>query len=136
MILSKKSGNGKSPFPKDTVFPKHIVLIPDGNRRWAREHGLPLEEGHRLGFEAALDVARAAEKWGVKYFTIWAFSTENWNRTRFEVSYLMRLFKEFIEKHLKEFIEKGVRIVHLGRKDRLPKPLLNSIEDAVKKTEN
>ena len=90
---------------KDIILPKHIVLIPDGNRRWARENGFALEEGHRRGFEVAMDVARTAESWGIKYFTIWAFSTENWNRTRFEVKYLMHLFKEFIERHLKEFIE-------------------------------
>ena len=131
----KKTKNG-SPFGPDVVLPKHIVLIPDGNRRWAKEHDLPLEEGHRRGFEAVMETTRVAESWGIKYFTVWAFSTENWNRSRFEVKYLMRLFKQFLEKHLKEFIERGVRIMHLGRRDRIPQFLLNSLEKAIKKTEN
>lgn len=126
----------KPPFGPNTVLPRHIVLIPDGNRRWAKEHGLPLEEGHRKGFEAVLATTRAAESWGIKYFTIWAFSTENWNRDALEVRDLMRLFKEFIKKFLREFLEKGVRIIHLGRKDRIPKFLLDTIEDAMVKTQH
>lgn len=128
--------NGKiSPFGPDVILPKHIVLIPDGNRRWAREHGFSIKEGHRKGFDVVMETARAAETWGIKYFTVWAFSTENWSRSRFEVKYLMFLFKEFLEKHLKEFIEKGVKIIHLGRKDRIPKFLLESLDKAIKKTE-
>lgn len=130
----RKPKNG-SPFGPDVILPKHIVLIPDGNRRWAKEHGLPLEEGHRRGFEAVMATTRAAEDWGIKYFTVWAFSTENWNRTPFEVKYLMRLFRQFLEKHLKEFIERGVRILHLGRRDRIPKFLLRALEKAIKLTE-
>ncbi len=136
MKNGKTKPNGKnSPFEPDVILPKHIVLIPDGNRRWARERGFSIKEGHRKGFEVVMETARAAETWGIKYFTVWAFSTENWNRSRFEVRYLMFLFKEFLEKHLKEFIEKGVKIIHLGRKDRIPKFLLESLDKAIKKTE-
>ncbi len=124
----------KRSFGKDVILPKHIVLIPDGNRRWAREHGLPLEEGHRKGFDAVIETARAAQDWGIKYFTIWAFSTENWSRSPSEVRYIMRLFKEFIKKSLKEFLAKGVRLIHLGRKDRIPKFLRNALEEAEAKT--
>lgn len=134
--ISSSNGKGESPFGPDVILPKHIVLIPDGNRRWAKEHGLPTGEGHRRGFEVALDTARSAEKWGIQYFTIWAFSTENWNRTKFEVGYLMRLFKYFLEKHLKEFLEKGVKVIHLGRRDRIPLFLRKTLEKVVKKTEN
>lgn len=131
----KRKTNGKSPFGSDVTLPRHIVLIPDGNRRWAKEHGLSLEEGHRKGLEVVMDVARAAESWGIKYFTIWAFSTENWDRTRFEVGYLMRLFREFLKKHLKEFLERGVRVIHLGRRDRIPKFLREALDSVVRKTE-
>lgn len=131
----KNKTNGQSPFGPDVILPKHIVLIPDGNRRWAKEHGLPLEEGHRRGFEAVMATTRAAESWGIKYFTIWVFSTENWDRKPFEVKYLMHLFREFLEKHLKEFLERGVKILHLGRKDRIPKFLLRALEKAIKLTE-
>jgi len=135
-IKAKTYGKSKSPFGPEVTIPKHIVLIPDGNRRWAREHGLSVEEGHRQGFEAVMEVARAAETWGIKYFTIWCFSTENWDRAKFEVRYLMRLFKEFIEKHLKEFIEKGVKIIHLGRRDRIPAFLKNTLDDAIERTQD
>ena len=128
------NGRNKSPFTKDIILPKHIVLIPDGNRRWAKEHGLPTQEGHRRGFEQAMEVMRAAEKWGIKYFTIWAFSTENWNRTKLEVSYLMRLYKQMLTKHLMEFIESGVKVLHLGRRDRIPGFLKKVIDEVIKKT--
>lgn len=138
----KKTTNGHSrrldqsqfPFDSSVVLPKHIVLIPDGNRRWAKEHGLTLEEGHRKGMEAIIETTRVAQNWGIKYLTIWAFSTENWNRSPDEVRYLMKVFKEFIKKFLREFLEKGVKIIHLGRKDRIPKFLLDTIEDAMAKT--
>lgn len=130
----RSSKKQKSPFGKDITLPKHIVLIPDGNRRWAKEHELPLEEGHKKGFDAVIKTARAAQDWGIKYFTIWAFSTENWNRSPSEVRYLMILFKEFIKKFLKEFLEKGVKLIHLGRKDRIPKFLRETLEDAEAKT--
>lgn len=130
------NGQGKSPFGPDVTLPKHIVLIPDGNRRWARENGFPIQEGHRRGFEVALETARACENWGIKYFTIWAFSTENWHRAKFEVAYLMRLYKDFLLRHLKEFIEKGVKVIHLGRQDRLPGFLKKTLYDVIKKTEN
>lgn len=130
------NGKSKSPFGPNVILPKHIVLIPDGNRRWAREHGLPIQEGHRRGFEIALDVARACEEWGIKYFTIWAFSTENWHRAKFEVRYLMHLYKDFLLKHLKEFIEKGIKVIHLGRRDRLPDFLKKVLDEVVKKTED
>ena len=128
------NGQSKSPFGPEVTLPRHIVFIPDGNRRWAREHGLSIEEGHRRGFEAVMNTTRAAEDWGIKYFTVWAFSTENWNRARFEVRYLMGLFRDFLEKHLKEFIERGVRVIHLGRKDRIPKFLRKSLEKVIEKT--
>ena len=132
-----KSANGKSksPFGPNVKLPRHIVLIPDGNRRWAKENGVPDKEGHRRGFDVVLDVARAADSWGIKYFTVWAFSTENWDRSKLEIGNLMRLFKIVLEKHLKEFIQRKVRVVHLGRKDRLPKFLRLTLEKVIKLTE-
>ncbi|HEY5601411.1 MAG TPA: polyprenyl diphosphate synthase [Patescibacteria group bacterium] len=131
-----KNGHLKSPFGKDIKVPRHIVFIPDGNRRWAREHNLPIEQGHEKGMEAVMNVAEAAQDWGVKYFTVWCFSTENWDRTRLEIKNLMRLFKRMIEKHLKEFIKRGVKVIHLGRKDRIPGYLKNTIDNAVETTKN
>jgi undecaprenyl diphosphate synthase len=112
----------------------HIAIIPDGNRRWAKEKGLPTFEGHRRGFDVALDLAKKIRQMGVSILTLWAFSTENWKRTTEEVSYLMGLYEILVDKCLKEAIEDKVRVIHLGRKDRLPKTLLAKIEDAENRT--
>ncbi len=118
----------------DKPIPNHITIIPDGNRRWAREHGLPTLEGHRRGFEAARKIVRHTREIGIHTLSLWAFSTENWERTKKEVSYLMKLYAEMTDKFLKEAIEDGVRIVHLGRTDRIPNFLLKKVQNAQEKT--
>lgn len=118
----------------DKVIPNHIAIIPDGNRRWAREHRLPTLEGHRNGFETGVEIARYIRNLGVHTLTIWAFSTENWNRKKEEVSYLMRLYEKMLDKFLKEALKDNVRIIHLGRKDRIPKSLLKKIENVEQET--
>jgi undecaprenyl diphosphate synthase len=117
-------------------IPKHIAIIPDGNRRWAKEKGLPKLEGHRRGFEQLKKLWKTLREQGVKTLTIWAFSTENWNRDRGEVEYLMKMYTRWMEDNLKEAIKNEVRIVHLGRRDRLPKTLLKKLDEAAEKTEN
>lgn len=118
------------------ILPKHVAIIPDGNRRWAKEHGLPSLEGHRRGFDAAKKISKKARELGVKILTFWAFSTENWNRTQEEVGYLMNLFEKLIDDNLKEALEDKVRLIHIGRKDRISDRLRNKIIDAEKKTEH
>lgn len=118
------------------TIPNHVAIIPDGNRRWAREHKLPLLEGHRRGFEVGIKIGRKLRSLGVNTTTFWAFSTENWNRTKAEVSYLMKMYEEFVEKNLKEALKEQIRIIHLGRKDRLPKSLLKKITDSEEKTKS
>lgn len=122
--------------PKDTVIPNHIVIIPDGNRRWARARGLPTLQGHKAGFDMAVTLCRQARRWGIHTLTLWGFSTENWDRTEEEIKYLMRLYSRMIDKVLKEAKEDDVKIIHLGRKDRLPDFLLTKIGRAEKDTEN
>ena len=114
--------------------PNHIAIIPDGNRRWAREHGLPTLEGHRKGFDVGIKIARYIRSLGIHTLTVWAFSTENFNRTQEEVSYLMRLYEKMLDKFLSEALKDNVRIIHMGRKDRIPKSLLKKIEDVEQKT--
>lgn len=121
--------------PKDTTVPNHIAIIPDGNRRWARSRGLYTLEGHKKGFEAAVKVCRVARSWGVHTVTLWGFSTENWDRSEKEINYLMKLYAKLIDDFLREAKENKVRIYHLGRKDRIPKVLLNKISLAEKETE-
>jgi len=119
--------------------PKHIVIIPDGNRRWAKKHGLAPVEGHKKGLDVAFKIVKASKNLGVKVLTLWSFSTENWSRPRKEVHYLMRIYQIFFKKHVKELIEEGVRFKWLGRRDRVPKTLkslLEKIEEETAKNKN
>lgn len=122
--------------PKDTVVPNHLVIIPDGNRRWARARGLNTFQGHKAGFDMAVKLSKSARQWGVYTFTLWGFSTENWDRTAEEIGYLMKLYESLVGRYLKEAKEDDVKIIHLGRKDRIPKSLLAKIIKAEEETEN
>src|SRR3989338_3788928 len=108
-------------------IPKHVAIIPDGNRRWAKARGLPSFEGHRRGFSVLSKIAKKAREIGVKVFTVWAFSTENWNRSEKEVNYLMDMYEKWIDENLKTAIRDKIRIIHLGRKDRIKKFLLKKL---------
>lgn len=118
---------------KETI-PQHVVIIPDGNRRWAKKHGLRPIEGHKKGLDIALKVVKASRGLGVKILTMWGFSTENWNREPFEVKYLMKIYTLFFKKHLKELVREGVKFNWIGRRDRVPKSLKNILEKIEKET--
>lgn len=118
------------------TIPNHIAIIPDGNRRWAREHKFPTFEGHRRGFEVGIKIGRKVRSLGVNTTTFWAFSTENWNRTSEEINYLMRMYETFIDKNLKEALKEKIRIIHIGRKDRIPKSLLKKITESEERTKS
>ncbi len=122
--------------PKGTIVPNHIAIILDGNRRWARSRGLPTLSGHKAGFEAGMKIAKASRVWGVHTFTVWGFSTENWDRSQQEISYLTKLFWKMVKIVEKEATKDDIRFVHLGRKDRLPKDLVKYIEQIEEKTKN
>src|SRR5690349_481839 len=100
--------------PHGTLVPNHIAIIPDGNRRWARARGLHTLKGHKVGFERAVEVARAAREMGVHTVTLWGFSTENWDRTPAEVTYLMKLYSKLLDDYLREAHKDGVKIIHIG----------------------
>lgn len=117
-----------------SALPKHVVIIPDGNRRWAQDRGLSTFEGHRCGFSQANKLIRAASDWGIHTMTFWAFSTDNWKRDKSEVAYLMKLYEKLIDDNLNEAIERGGRIIHLGRKDRIPKSLAQKLSKAEERT--
>lgn len=122
--------------PKGTIVPNHIAIIPDGNRRWARARSLYTLQGHKAGFERAVELGRAARRFGIHTVTLWGFSTENWDRTPKEINYLMKLYSHLIDDYLKEAKEDEVRLIHLGRKDRIPKFLLKKITNAEEKTKH
>src|SRR3989338_3658810 len=105
------------------TIPTHVAIILDGNRRWAREKGLPTFEGHRRGLNAVIEIGKRARKLGIKILTVWVFSTENWDRSKEEVGYIMKLGEIAVARYLKEALKEQVRIIHVGRKDRMPKNL-------------
>lgn len=115
-------------------IPKHLGLILDGNRRWAEENGLPKLEGHRKGYENLKTIGLAALEQGVQYVSAYVFSTENWNRSKTEVDYLMRLLQFVVEKELDEFHGHNVRLRVMGTKERLSKKIIQAIERAEEKT--
>lgn len=120
--------------PSDTVIPQHVVIIPDGNRRWAKQHGLETIEGHKKGLEIALDVVKGSRNLGVKVLTLWGFSTENWDRSNLEVKYLMRIYTWFFRRHLKELVKEEVRFHWVGRRDRVPAALKQVLEKVERET--
>ncbi len=114
--------------------PVHLGLILDGNRRWARERGLPALEGHRRGYDRLHAVARAAADKGVRYISAYVFSTENWSRTQEEVDFLMDLLLWVVKHEVDKFVKEGLRIVFLGSKERLSAKVLQAILAAETKT--
>lgn len=109
--------------------PKHIVIIPDGNRRWAKENGMKSWEAYWHVQKRMGDLLDGAKKFGVKYFTFWGFSTENWKRDDGgDVDQLMKVFESTVDMFEKKFHAEKVRFRHLGRKDRLPEKLLNKLK--------
>lgn len=117
-------------------IPKHIAIIMDGNGRWAKERKLPRTMGHRAGMKTIKTVVTEAGTLGVKYLTLYAFSTENWKRPSEEVNALMDLVVEFIDKELNELHGNGVVLNSIGDISKLPEKARKSIEAAKSKTRN
>lgn len=118
-------------------IPNHLGIILDGNRRWAKEKGLPALEGHRRGREVTKKVVKWAKDKGIKMLTLFVFSTENWKRTKKEVNFLMNLLEQtFSEKGVKEINKEGIRIKIIGQKEKLPSSLRKKIGDIEETTKN
>ena len=116
--------------------PVHVACVMDGNGRWARKRGLPRSEGHDAGEEALFDVVEGALELGIGWFTVYAFSTENWKRPAEEVRYLLGVNQSIINRRLAQLDERGVRVRFSGRRDwRVPKRLLRSMDEALERTE-
>ena len=118
--------------------PRHVAIIMDGNGRWAQARGPPRLFGHHAGAKRVRDVVRACPELGVKYLTIFAFSTENWKRTQVEVAGLMSLFRRYIAKETKDLFSEGVRVRFIGDRDRLdPKlvDLMRGLEEMTKEND-
>jgi len=116
--------------------PQHVAIIMDGNGRWARKHGLPRLAGHKAGGDNIHTVAKIFAGYGIKYLTLYAFSTENWNRPRAEVAGLLNLLARKIGQETQAFHQENIRLVHLGRRDRLSQKLKEKVQAAVALTKN
>jgi undecaprenyl diphosphate synthase len=106
--------------PKFPDIPRHIAVIMDGNGRWAKERGLPRREGHRAGAESVREVTDTCIELGVEYLTLYAFSSENWNRPEAEVKALMALLDRFLTEKAKDLERQKIRLLAIGQIDRLP----------------
>ncbi len=115
---------------------KHIAIIMDGNRRWAKERNLPSAFGHKKGVEALKETLRACDDFGVKYLTVYAFSTENWNRKQEEVDFLMNLVAVTLSNELEEMNKENVQIHFIGDLSRLTDSLQKILYNAVETTKN
>lgn len=115
----------------------HIAFIVDGNRRWACERGLPIFMGHTKGYKNIEKVIKHGKKLGIKHLTFWVFSTENWNRSPEEVSYLLKIFREILTtKSLGTIIKEGAKISIFGDLNRFPEDIQSNVTELTKKTAN
>jgi undecaprenyl diphosphate synthase len=112
-------------------IPAHVAIIMDGNGRWALSRGLPRLAGHRAGTENLRRVIEACIEFGIRYLTIYAFSTENWGRPEEEVQGLMEIFEDVIDRELQELYDQGVQLRHIGRLDRLKPTFREKVIHAV-----
>lgn len=115
---------------------KHLAIIMDGNRRWAKDQGLPSFEGHRLGYERMKLAGDWCLERGIEILTVFAFSTENWKRTQEEVAYLMDLLERALKDEAEYYIKRGIRVRVLGRREGLRPSIQRAIEDIEKRTES
>ena len=115
-------------------LPKHIAIIMDGNRRWAKNKGLPISLGHKEGAKTLEKIVRYANKIGIKYITVYAFSTENWKRTEEEVSALMNLFQSYLDDYSKRADSENIKVKIIGSKKGLSEKMKKSIEKCMERT--
>jgi len=114
--------------------PRHIAMIMDGNGRWARERGLPRRDGHQAGAEAVREAVDACVEIGVEYLTLYAFSSENWERPKAEVSALMSLLERFLKTKARELGKEDVRLKAIGRLDLLPARTRKALDQTIAET--
>ncbi len=118
------------------IIPEHIAVIMDGNRRWAKAKNLPTRDGHKEGAMRVTDLVRNAADMGIKYLSIYAFSTENWRRDKKEVDYLMNLLVEFIVKELDYLHKNDVKITLMGNIEDLPEKTKKEVKRSIELTKN
>lgn len=120
----------------DLIIPNHVEIIMDGNGRWAQKRGLARSLGHKAGADNLLSLCKHISKVGVKYLSLYAFSTENFKREAGEVNYLMNLFIELFNSKLKELSDNNVKVIFSGRREPLPEKVLKAMDEVVTYSEN
>lgn len=118
----------------DFAAPTHVGYILDGNRRWAKKHGLPTYEGHLAGYTALKEVVEATADAGVRYISLYAFSTQNWNRAEEEVRGIMSLMRRVFKTDIKQMVKEGYRVVVMGGREGLPRDISDMIDDTEEKS--
>ncbi|MDR1066564.1 MAG: isoprenyl transferase [Clostridiales bacterium] len=118
------------------ALPKHVAIIMDGNGRWAQRRFLNRKAGHAAGAEALKKLTREAEKLGIEYMTVYAFSTENWKRSREEVNDIMDLIRKYIQQYIDDSENNQARVFVIGRRDRVPEDIVRKIENLERVTED
>lgn len=116
-------------------IPKHVAIIPDGNRRWAMKQKRGTEFGHRAGCDILMDIVEAADEIGIDYLTFYTFSTENWRRSKLEIDTLMALLEQYLTEQRPRMVEKGVKLLTIGDLKKLPPGINRVIEESKKATE-
>ncbi|MFM1986042.1 MAG: hypothetical protein RIS18_259 [Actinomycetota bacterium] len=132
--VPRHSTGVKPPGISSTFVPNHVAIVMDGNGRWAKERGLPRTAGHEAGELALLDAVYGALEIGVKYLTVYAFSTENWKRSPQEVKFLMNFNRDVIHRRVEEMNQYGIKVRWAGREARLWKSVVDELKKAERKT--
>ena len=110
------------------MYPDHVAIIMDGNGRWANNKGLPRLAGHKAGVERLKEIVDSTIKFNISFLTLYAFSSENWNRPKLEIKDLMNLLENFLSKDAKKFLKENIRLRVIGRRDRLNRRIIDKIE--------
>ncbi|MBQ6383633.1 MAG: isoprenyl transferase [Clostridia bacterium] len=131
-LLRKNASETKTP----ERLPRHVAIIMDGNGRWAKKHKMSVSKGHRQGTETLREIIRHTDDLGIEALSLYAFSTENWNRSEDEVAALMQLILDFFASEIDELDAKNVRILILGDKGRLPEKQRETLLEAERRTQN
>jgi undecaprenyl diphosphate synthase len=133
--MSKAEKYPTIPYPRPGgVLPGHVAIIMDGNGRWASRKGLPRIAGHKAGEESITEIIRVGSEWELEALSLFAFSTENWNRPRNEIDFLMSFNRNLLRKRMDEFHARNIRVRHYGRRRPIPDSTLEEIDRAVEMT--
>lgn len=120
----------------NSTLPEHIAIIMDGNGRWAKQRELERIAGHKQGAKVVRQITTYCAKLGIKYLTLYAFSTENWQRPKFEIDYLMKLLEKYLKDETDTFIQNNLKFMAIGDLSKFSKKLQNTIKDLEEKTKN